>query len=73
MRARVSAKIRGDGLYVLDGRQTWYYEDGRKQWELTYNNGRKIGAEVHWSSLGQMEWKWQHHLDGTHVWNAVLA
>ena len=38
------AKIYDDGRYVLHGTEIWYYESGDKHYEVTYQNGRKIGT-----------------------------
>jgi len=60
--------ISEDGRYLLHGKQTWYYEDGGKQWEVTYQHGRKAGIEAYWSRDGIKNWEWNHKEDGTSVW-----
>ncbi|HUT34486.1 MAG TPA: SUMF1/EgtB/PvdO family nonheme iron enzyme [Planctomycetota bacterium] len=71
-----------DGRYLLEGKQTWAYPSGQKQWEVTYHQGRKLGEETHWTSGGTTDWSWQHRPstgsgrgepaeprdDGTSVW-----
>ncbi|MBM4041775.1 MAG: hypothetical protein FJ290_25030 [Planctomycetes bacterium] len=57
-----------DGRYLLEGKQTWAYPNGPKQWEVTYHLGRKVGEETHWTSEGVRDWSWQHREDRTSVW-----
>ncbi|MHC4674879.1 MAG: SUMF1/EgtB/PvdO family nonheme iron enzyme [Planctomycetota bacterium] len=64
-----SAKTCPDGRYLLHGTETWYYEDGQKQFEVTYYNGRKVGAEAYWGEDGARQWSWDHNEpDDTSVW-----
>jgi formylglycine-generating enzyme required for sulfatase activity len=62
-----------DGSYLLHGRETWYYNNGQIQWEVTYNGGRKIGTETYYSHNGRIEWQWQHNSDGTDTWTKWYA
>src|SRR5205823_6413236 len=62
------AKIASDGRYLRHGKETWFYSDGRKQWEANYEDGRKSGAETYWSSEGEVEWQWQHAPAGLNGW-----
>jgi antitoxin component YwqK of YwqJK toxin-antitoxin module len=57
-----------DGRYVLHGRENWFFEDGRKQYEATYQSGRKFGAETLWRPDRSVLWQWEHRPDGTSVW-----
>jgi hypothetical protein len=63
-----SGGVADDGRYLLHGTETWYYEDGKKQWEVRYELGRKVGTETHWSPEGQTVWSWEHGEDGKSVW-----
>ena len=63
-----SGGVADDGNFVLHGTETWYYEDGQKQWEVRYDLGRKVGTETHWSPEGKTVWSWEHGEDGTSVW-----
>ncbi|MHC4528464.1 MAG: SUMF1/EgtB/PvdO family nonheme iron enzyme, partial [Planctomycetota bacterium] len=47
-----SAGIGADGHYLLHGTETWYYENGRKQWQADYHAGQKIGTETYWAGDG---------------------
>jgi antitoxin component YwqK of YwqJK toxin-antitoxin module len=69
VRSRWSARITPGGRYLLDGEETDYYEDGAKQHEVTYANGRKTGAEIFWSTDGKKLWSWEHDLKNNRsVW-----
>ncbi|HHY86558.1 MAG TPA: hypothetical protein GYA07_13645 [Verrucomicrobia bacterium] len=60
LRAMWSARILPNGRYLLDGRQVIYYENGRKEYEVTYVNGFKTGAETYWDPFGNRVWSWTH-------------
>jgi len=60
VRAAWSARICPNGRYLLDGLETDYYENGRKEHEVTYANGRKTGEETFWSPDEKKLWSWQH-------------
>jgi hypothetical protein len=63
-----SAGIGDNGRYLLHDTETWYYENGRKQREVTYRLGGKVGQESCWTPDGRKLWSWQHRDDGTSVW-----
>jgi MORN repeat protein len=67
-RATWGAKITADGHYLLDGLETFYYPGGRKQYEATYRDGRKVGLESYWSPSGDKQWTWDHRAGGTSTW-----
>ncbi len=54
--------------WMLHGPEIWYYENGKKQYEVTYKLGRKVGTETHWAADGTKKWQWSHNDDGTSVW-----
>jgi len=64
-RATWSAVIGPDGRFSLHGTETWYRQDGKKHWQMTWNAGRKDGAETCWGPDGKVRWIFQHRLDGT--------
>ena len=67
-----SAGLSADGHYVLHGKETWYYENGRKQWEASYNAGDKRGTEGYWSPDGKAVWQKAHYDNGIHdvfIWD----
>jgi antitoxin component YwqK of YwqJK toxin-antitoxin module len=53
VRVTWSAGVTSDGRYVLHGRQIFYYENGQKQWEATFQSGRRTGLETWWSDTGR--------------------
>ena len=63
-----SAGISEDGRYLLDGKELWYYENKRKQWEVIYNAGAKVGTETYWNADGSLKWQREYREDGTKVW-----
>lgn len=62
------AGIADDGRYLLHGAETWYREDGGKQYEVTYDRGLKTGEETHYRADGSVEWTWRHKPDGVSIW-----
>ena len=60
--------VADDGRFLLHGIETWYHEDGSKQWEAAYELGRKVGPETYWSRQGRRLWSWDHRADGTSTW-----
>jgi hypothetical protein len=69
-----SARICANGRYLLDGTDTTFYENGRKEHEATYVNGRKTGIETFWAADGTRVWSWTHELEHNtstwvHYWN----
>ena len=69
MRSQWSARICPNGRYLLDGPETDFYENGRKQHEVIYVNGRKTGGEAFWSASGAKLWNWSRDLNNNRgVW-----
>ena len=62
------AGIGGDGRYILDGEETWYYKNGNKQYEVSYLDGKKKGKETYWNENGIILWSWNHKIDGPSLW-----
>jgi hypothetical protein len=62
LRSQWSARICPNGRYLLDGKETDFYENGAKEHEVTYKNGRKTGKEIFWSADGKVVWSWKHEL-----------
>ena len=62
LRSKWSARICPNGRYLLDGKETDYYENGAQQHEVTYKNGRKTGKEFFWTADGKVVWTWKHDL-----------
>jgi hypothetical protein len=62
IRAQWSARICPNGRYLLEGKESDYYESGAKQHEVTYAGGRKTGQESFWTPEGKVVWTWNHDL-----------
>ncbi len=68
IKIRYSGGIADDGRFLLEGKETWYYENGLKQYEATFQLGQKIGLETYWNQAGNKVWEWNHLADGTAIW-----
>ncbi len=68
LKAAWHAGIGNDGRYLLHGTETWYYEDGTKQYEADFALGKRVDEEVFYCRDGSPEWKWQYRPDGTARW-----
>ena len=69
LRSEWNARICPGGRYLLEGRETDYYDTGTKQHQVTYASGRKTGEETFWQPDGTKRWTWVHDLaDGRSVW-----
>ena len=69
IRSQWSARICPHGRYLLDGPETDFYDNGVKQHEVVYANGRKTGPEVFYSTAGNVLWSWQHDMKNNRaVW-----
>jgi hypothetical protein len=68
MRATWSSATAADGSYLLHGAETWYYSGGRKQYEVSYDRGRRAGIERFLREDGSPVWTRDHRADGRTVW-----
>ncbi len=68
IKASWSGGVGLNGEYLLDGKLTWYHENGQKQWEVMYSKGKKVGIETYWNPSGQVLWSWKHDSDGAGIW-----
>jgi uncharacterized repeat protein (TIGR02543 family) len=73
-KATWSARTTPGGRYLLDGLETDYYADGKKQREVTWASGRRTGPETLWGPDGIRIWSWNHDLANnvstwTHWWS----
>jgi antitoxin component YwqK of YwqJK toxin-antitoxin module len=66
VRSQWSARICPGGRYLLEGKETDFYDSGAKQHEVDYASGRKTGAEMFWSPDGKKLWSWSHDLKSQH-------
>lgn len=60
--------IAGDGRFLLHGEETWYYPNGRKQYQATYDKGQKVGREILLTPDSRVRWRKNHNEDGSFVW-----
>ena len=72
-RVKWSARVCTNGRYLLDGTETSYHLNGRKEHEAAYVNGHKTSRETFWSADGTKLWSWNHDLKKTsatwtHYW-----
>lgn len=58
----------GKSGFVLHGKETWYYENGIKQYEANFINGIIEGVESYWNSEAKLKWTREHTPYGTSVW-----
>jgi len=69
VRSQWNARICPGGRYLLDGKETDFYDTGAKQHEVTYASGRKTGTETFWSADAKKLWNWKHDLKNNRsVW-----
>ncbi len=71
LRAVWSARICPNDRYLLHGTETFFYEDGTKEYQCTYENGKKVGTETFWTPNGIKLWNWEHQASTSkwiHYW-----
>jgi formylglycine-generating enzyme required for sulfatase activity len=59
-----------NGTPVLQGKETWYYENGTKQYSVTRENGKKLGTEELFRPDGSKQWTREYQKDGNMVWTS---
>ena len=57
----------------LTEHQTFTFSNGQKQWDVTYNAGRKTGVETWWNDSGRKQWERTYADDGTWTWRLYDA
>ncbi len=57
------------GYYVLNGKKSYTYPNGQKQYEVTYKDGKKVGTETLWREDGTKVWEWVRKDDNTARWS----
>jgi hypothetical protein len=68
VKAGWQAGVDGEGNYVLDGRQVFYYPVGKVQWEANFSNGKKSGIERYYLRDGKLKWEKEYKADGVVDW-----
>ena len=69
LRIEYSGGFSDDGRFLLNGKETWYYEEGNVKYIVNYDMGKKVGVESYWNSNGLKIWEWKHIADGVSEWN----
>ncbi len=57
-----------DGEILLEGPQTFYFEDGGTQWTANFHLGKRVGDEIFYRANGKKEWAKSYNADGTWTW-----
>ncbi|MGB7267134.1 MAG: sialidase family protein, partial [Terracidiphilus sp.] len=57
-----------DGEIVLEGPQSFYFENGGKQWTATFHLGKTVGEEALYRADGSKQWIKTHASDGAWTW-----
>lgn len=66
--AQWSSEIEPSGRYLLDGPETWYYPNGKKEYEATWRRGVKVGQEAYRDRTGRKRWEWEHRVAALSTW-----
>jgi hypothetical protein len=61
------------GQFRLNGKQTFYYANGQKLWDVTYDHGRKTGVETLWNEKGTKRWERHYSSGGEWIWTIFNA
>lgn len=56
------------GEFLLHGEESWFFPDGRLQYQAKWDSGYKVEKETLWDDKGNRIWEWKHHPDGTATW-----
>ncbi|MHC4154052.1 MAG: SUMF1/EgtB/PvdO family nonheme iron enzyme [Planctomycetota bacterium] len=65
LKAKWTGGVNSHRVYLLHGKQSFYYPDGQLQWEVTFENGLKVGRESYYRPDGSVEWQRQHDDGGS--------
>ena len=68
IKAGWGSRTGANGDYTLHGTATWYYPDGKKKYEVRYEDGAKVGKESYWGEGGALKWSWDHSPHGNSTW-----
>ena len=69
----VCSPVASDGRILLEGPQTFYFEDGAPQWTLQFHLGRKIGDEIFYRADGSKAWQKTYSTDDAWTWQLFDA
>ncbi len=68
IKARWSGGIANNGRYLLQGKETFYYDNGQVQKTAKYDKGKKTGSEIYYDVYGNKIWSRQYNKNGTSDW-----
>ncbi len=68
LKAEWSTARASDGRILLEGPQTFYFENGAKQWTSEFHLGRKTGDEVFYRADGSKEWQKTYGANDSWTW-----
>jgi formylglycine-generating enzyme required for sulfatase activity len=57
-----------DGRFLLEGPQTFYFENGVKQWTANFHLGKKVGEEAFYRVDGTKQWTKNDESSGDWTW-----
>jgi hypothetical protein len=63
-----SGGVADNGCFLLHGNEKWYYANGDKKLDATYDKGNKTGSETYWDEHGNKIWSWVHEPGGVSIW-----
>lgn len=72
-KAEWSVRPDASGRMLSHGRETHWHPSGRKEYEVTWADGRKTGTETCRDEQGRVVWRREHRSDGTNVWTQFRA
>jgi formylglycine-generating enzyme required for sulfatase activity len=73
LKAEWSTAHASDGRILLEGPQTFFFEDGKPQWTTDFHLGRRTGDEVFYRADGSKEWEKVYGADDTWTWRIFDA
>ena len=68
VKAEWSTGRANDGEVLLEGPQTFYFEDGHKQWTAGFHLGEKVGDEIFYRADGTKAWVKSHSANDEWTW-----
>jgi hypothetical protein len=68
LKAEWSTARANDGRILLEGPQTFYFEDGRRQWAADFHLGHETSDEIFYRADGSKEWQKTYAADGQWTW-----
>jgi len=68
LKAEWGAARASDGEIVLEGPQTFYFENGAVQWTADFHLGKRVGDEVLYRADGSKLWAKSYGAEGSWTW-----